>query len=396
MEQPRGFELRTVLTSAGGDIATDATRCREALTRSGLFPPHQVEALVAATTAGVAYGVWVGQGQGPAPRLADLTVQVQRSGIDPAPAEWAVRTWADAVGAALEGAPQYGPATGGYPATGRVGAAYPPTQVVDEYPPTSVHPAAAAGPGGYGPGAPGGPGAGGPPPWVGAPPPSTPIPPGEKRSQLPLVIGAVAAFVLIAAAVIAFVVFSGDGDEDVIAGDGGEVEETTTTDDEDETTTTEDEDETTTTDDEDEGDDQLAADTELIVDLWEGLDDAFAQSPEDGAAYLDEHNFPGMTFESDACQQSFADDIADNGWTEYTEVYEIDESSIEPDPDFVLGNEINGPAAGQAPDGRVYVLDITVDAIATPDPPTPEDFAGPVHATIIDGEAFLFFNCVVD
>lgn len=123
------------------------------------------------------------------------------------------------------------------------------------------------------------------------------------------------------------------------------------------------------------------ADIDLIVELWAGYDDAVQGGIDTKVAYIASHSYPGLELSEELC----AEDSSAEGYIPVVRA-ELDAESIVPEPKWVI--RIPGsPMDGETPDGTIYVHDLTISF---------EDGSaetGPAHTTILDGTAYLFFDC---
>lgn len=123
------------------------------------------------------------------------------------------------------------------------------------------------------------------------------------------------------------------------------------------------------------------ADLDLIVELWEGYDEAVQAGVEEKVAYIAGHSYPGLELTEEQC----VEDPSVEGYVLVVGA-ELDAASVTPEPDWVI--RIPGsPLDGETPDGSIYVHDVTISY---------EDGSAetsPAHTTILDGTAYFFFDC---
>ncbi|MBA2726362.1 MAG: hypothetical protein H0U53_10270 [Actinobacteria bacterium] len=115
--------------------------------------------------------------------------------------------------------------------------------------------------------------------------------------------------------------------------------------------------------------------TDLIADLWRGFSDSWDTGLASAYQYMEEHNHPAM-----GC--TAADYESYYQFVEGTELEIIvDQDSVELDEGWV------SPAIGDVPEGTIYIF--TINATSTASQPELLE----VHAAILDGEAFFFYEC---
>jgi hypothetical protein len=122
-----------------------------------------------------------------------------------------------------------------------------------------------------------------------------------------------------------------------------------------------------------------AADKARVVEIWETWTDVWKQGTDQGLAYIEAHDYPGLPAAPDFCRKYFG--VTGPGFRVHSTVRP---DSIKPDPTWTIPR---GKLQGTKPDGRVYVM--TVDQLDTVGTRT----SVVAHVTIIDGRPLLFFDC---
>jgi hypothetical protein len=126
------------------------------------------------------------------------------------------------------------------------------------------------------------------------------------------------------------------------------------------------------------------SDIQLIEQVWLDLEASWDESVDAGLTFLEENVYPDLGLTAEGCRIAF-----DLGPTDtYREEVVLDEDSIEPDEDWVMPQ---GPLAGEAPDGTVYVMTLESSRYRN------EELLGSdnheVHVTVVDGTAYFFYTC---
>jgi hypothetical protein len=120
------------------------------------------------------------------------------------------------------------------------------------------------------------------------------------------------------------------------------------------------------------------------VQVWQDFDASWDEGVDAGLTFLEAHVYPGLGLTAEGCRAAFELGPTDT----FREEVELDEDSIEPDEDWVMPQ---GPLAGEAPDGTVYVMTIESSQYRNDELLGSESHE--VHVTIVDGEAYFFYTC---
>lgn len=131
--------------------------------------------------------------------------------------------------------------------------------------------------------------------------------------------------------------------------------------------------------------DPAAADHQLIVGLYRSMSDAWYDGPRAGIEAMVNAQYPGTGYTVDQCVANLFPQGAPDGVALETIV---DQGSIQPDPDWTVPG---GPLDGTKPEGRTYIL--SVHGTVTADDAAPQESTSEVHATILDGTAYIFPDC---
>ncbi len=131
---------------------------------------------------------------------------------------------------------------------------------------------------------------------------------------------------------------------------------------------------------------QLESDTQLIHDLWWGQTLAFHAGFDEGIGYWVDNTYPqlGCTY-GDYLGSWFPEGPVDG----YAVEHVANGPTIRRDDEWVIPG---GRLKGQVPEGRIYVMKVTVttlDPRIAPAPPAVRD----LHATILEGKAYFFKGC---
>jgi hypothetical protein len=118
----------------------------------------------------------------------------------------------------------------------------------------------------------------------------------------------------------------------------------------------------------------LPVDTELIVAAWDALNGAWEQGYEAAARYVTDHAHPGVPADYEDCLQVY-------GEATVTPRFEVDPGTIERDDAWE-------PGFGIELEGRNYVMDAEVLFDGEPVSEIR------VRTAVIDGQAFLFQDCI--
>ncbi|WP_436793483.1 hypothetical protein [Actinospongicola halichondriae] len=133
--------------------------------------------------------------------------------------------------------------------------------------------------------------------------------------------------------------------------------------------------------------DPYEADSATIKSLFRRYSDAWSIGFDAAIEFQAANNYPGMGNTVEVCRDwSLSIGPVPPG---YSEEYIVDGTTIDRDDGWVVPD---GPIAGEALDGRIYIFSVTVafaSASALPDSSTTE-----AHATVLDnGSAKFFISC---
>jgi hypothetical protein len=124
-----------------------------------------------------------------------------------------------------------------------------------------------------------------------------------------------------------------------------------------------------------------AADRARVVEIWETWTDVWKQGTDQGLAYIEAHDYPGLPAAPDFCRKYFG--VTGPGFRVHSTVRP---DSIKPDPTWTIPH---GRLQGTKPEGRVYVM--TVDQLDTAGTRT----SVVAHVSVVNGRPLLFFDCTL-
>jgi hypothetical protein len=128
---------------------------------------------------------------------------------------------------------------------------------------------------------------------------------------------------------------------------------------------------------------EYEADVALIEALWRGLSDAWSRGMADAIDYMVRHNYPDLGT-PDECRAALESAYGSQP-SGYREEHEVDRAGVERDDGWVV------PGSALTPTGRTYLVGVSSTYTAVGADPITRTIEA--HATIQNGEAFLFVPC---
>jgi len=132
--------------------------------------------------------------------------------------------------------------------------------------------------------------------------------------------------------------------------------------------------------------DPVAADKQLIVQMWRQLSDASSGGFE---AWLQESvdtQYPGSGITLEQCMAAYLKGAEPPAGFRFTAT--VDPDTIEADPDWEVPS---GPLEGTTPEGRTYKMTLTQEGQSDTSPP--QTVEQEVRVTVLDGVAYQFPGC---
>ena len=128
---------------------------------------------------------------------------------------------------------------------------------------------------------------------------------------------------------------------------------------------------------------EYESDVDAIQQLWRGYSDAWLGGKEAAIAYKVAHTHPALECSVEDYEAWYA--ATGEG---FLEEWVVDAASVERDDGWAIHS---GPASGQVPEGRIYILTVTGTTSDTGITPLVE--TSEVHSTVNDTGAYFFFPC---
>ena len=137
---------------------------------------------------------------------------------------------------------------------------------------------------------------------------------------------------------------------------------------------------------------EVAADTQLILQMWRGMSDAWGLGNEAGMATgfqaIVDNSYPGSISAVDGADCRRQAEAGFAPFTRYQEETIVNAATVARDDGWVSPV---GPLTGQVPNGRIYIYQATT--VYTVDNQPADEELAEIHAAIVDGRAFMFFSC---